>query len=99
MSSTVVVAICRLPSDNVVIFSGRIERLRKAITADEHATIEKTYFVRDSDVHVMNGITARQADSERQANRIFDDQTAYCNVRFRTDRVATPYSFAILQQV
>ena len=36
-SGAVVVAICRLPSDNIVVFPGQIERLRKAIAAGESA--------------------------------------------------------------
>jgi hypothetical protein len=32
-SGAVVVAICRLPSDNVIVFPGQIERLRKSMAA------------------------------------------------------------------
>jgi|SRR5258708_39359264 hypothetical protein len=45
MSGAVVVAICRLPSDNIIVFPAQIERLRKTITARELVPIERTYFV------------------------------------------------------
>jgi hypothetical protein len=37
VSGAVVVAICRLPSDNIVVLPRQIARLRKAIAADEAA--------------------------------------------------------------
>src|ERR1700730_17015003 len=45
MSNAVVVAICRLPSDNIIVFRAQIERLRETITARELVPIERTYFV------------------------------------------------------
>jgi hypothetical protein len=44
-SGAVVVAICRLPSDNIIVFPAQIERLRKTITAHEFVPIERAYFV------------------------------------------------------
>jgi hypothetical protein len=40
-SGAVVVAICRLPSDNIIVFPGQIERLRNIIAAREFGPIER----------------------------------------------------------
>jgi hypothetical protein len=37
---TVVIAICRLPSDNIVIFAEQIDRLRRGITVRELIPVE-----------------------------------------------------------
>jgi hypothetical protein len=39
-SGAVVIAICRLPSDNIVIFSEQIDRLRRSITVRELIPVE-----------------------------------------------------------
>jgi hypothetical protein len=36
-SGAVVIAICRLPSDNIIVFPGQIERLRSRIAVNELA--------------------------------------------------------------
>jgi hypothetical protein len=38
-SGAVVVAICRLPSDNIIVFPGQIERLRKLTASRELASV------------------------------------------------------------
>jgi hypothetical protein len=45
MSGAVVVAIVRLPSDNIIVFPAQIERLRKTVVDGEPTPIERTYFV------------------------------------------------------
>src|ERR1700722_13545721 len=45
MSGAVLVSICRMPSDNIIVFPDQIDRLRKIATVRELAPIERTYFV------------------------------------------------------
>src|SRR5476651_574072 len=44
-SGAVVVAICRLPSDNTIVFPAQIQRLRGIIVRRELASVERSYFV------------------------------------------------------
>ena len=39
-SGAVVVAICRLPSDNIIVFPAQIERLRKCLAKSEMSAAE-----------------------------------------------------------
>jgi hypothetical protein len=47
MSDAVVVAICRLPSDDIVVFSDQIDRLRRAITVRELGRSRERISLRD----------------------------------------------------
>jgi hypothetical protein len=42
MSGAVVIAICRLPADNIVVFSEQIDRLRRGIAVRELMPVART---------------------------------------------------------
>jgi hypothetical protein len=52
-SGAVVIAICRLPADNVIVFAAQAERMRKVLAGREVPPIQQTEYWRVADDEAM----------------------------------------------